>query len=166
MKIFKELVPYIIIVLVVVLIRSFIITPVRVNGDSMNENLQDGEILLLEKYDKDFERFDIVVLNYNNEKLVKRVIGLPGETIEYRDNILYIDGKKIEEKFIAEDTQDFKLEYLGYAEIPKGYYFVVGDNRDNSLDSRIIGLVSKEDIDGKAIFRIFPFKKFGSIEAN
>jgi len=166
MKFIKEITPYIIIVLIVVLIRTFIITPVRVNGDSMNKTLQDGEILLLEKYDKDFERFDIVVLNYNNEKLVKRIIGLPGETIEYRNNILYINGKKIEEKFIYEDTEDFKLEYLGYDEIPKNNYFVVGDNRDDSLDSRMIGLISKDDIDGKAIFRIFPFKNFGSIKAN
>ena len=69
MKIIKELVPYVIIVLVVVLFRTFIITPVRVNGDSMNQTLKDGEILLLEKYDKKFKRFDIVVLKYNDEKL-------------------------------------------------------------------------------------------------
>lgn len=166
MKIIKELVPYFVIILVVVLIRSFIITPVRVNGNSMNETLQDGEILLLEKYDKDFERFDIVVLNYNNEKLVKRIIGLPGETIEYRNNILYINGKKVEESFISENTENFKLEYLGYDKIPEGYYFVVGDNRDDSLDSRIIGLIPNDKIDGKAIFRIFPFKSFGSLKAS
>lgn len=165
MKIIKELVPYVIIVLVVVLFRTFIITPVRVNGDSMNQTLKDGEILLLEKYDKKFERFDIVVLKYNNEKLVKRIIGLPGESIQYLNNILYINGKKVSEEFIIEETYDFDLKVLGYDKIPDNYYFVVGDNRDSSLDSRLIGLISKDDIEGKAIFRIFPFNKFGSIKS-
>lgn len=165
MKIIKELVPYVIIVLVVVLLRTFIITPVRVNGDSMNQTLKNGEILLLEKYDRNFERFDIVVLKYNDEKLVKRVIGLPGESVEYINNILYINGEKVSETFLTEETYDFELEMLGYDKIPKNYYFVVGDNRDSSLDSRLIGLIAKEDIEGKAIFRIFPFNKFGSIKS-
>ena len=165
MKIIKELVPYVIIVLVVILLRTFIITPVRVNGDSMNQTLKDGEILLLEKYDKKFKRFDIVVLKYNDEKLVKRIIGMPGESVQYRNNILYINGEKVSEDFLTEETYDFDLNVLGYDEIPENYYFVVGDNRSNSLDSRLIGLISKEDIEGKAIFRIFPFNKFGSIKS-
>ena len=165
MKIIKELIPYVIIVLVVILLRTFIITPVRVNGDSMNQTLKDGEILLLEKYDKKFKRFDIVVLKYNDEKLVKRIIGMPGESVQYRNNILYINGEKVSEEFLTEETYDFDLNVLGYDEIPENYYFVVGDNRSNSLDSRLIGLISKEDIEGKAIFRIFPFNKFGSIKS-
>ena len=165
MKIIKELVPYVIIVLVVILLRTFIITPVRVNGDSMNQTLKDGEILLLEKYDKKFKRFDIVVLKYNDEQLVKRIIGMPGESVQYRNNILYINGEKVSEEFLTEETYDFDLKVLGYDKIPENYYFVVGDNRSNSLDSRLIGLISKEDIEGKAIFRIFPFNKFGSIKS-
>ena len=165
MKIIKELVPYVVIVLAVVLFRTFIITPVRVNGDSMNQTLKDGEILLLEKYDKKFERFDIVVLNYNGEKLVKRIVGMPGESVRYLNNILYINGEKVSEKFLTEETYDFDLKVLGYDKIPENYYFVVGDNRDNSLDSRLIGLISKDDIEGKAIFRIFPFNKFGNIKS-
>ena len=165
MKIIKELVPYVIIVFVVVLLRAFIITPVRVNGDSMNQTLKDGEILLLEKYDKNFERFDIVVLKYNDEKLVKRIIGMPGENVQYLNNILYINGEKVSEEFLTEETYDFDLKVLGYDKIPENYYFVVGDNRSNSLDSRLIGLISKEDIEGKAIFRIFPFNKFGNIKS-
>lgn len=165
MKIIKELVPYVIIVLVVVLFRTFIITPVRVNGDSMNQTLKDGEILLLEKYDKKFKRFDIVVLKYNDEKLVKRIIGMPGESVQYLNNILYINGEKVSEEFLTEETYDFDLKVLDYDKIPENYYFVVGDNRDNSLDSRLIGLISKDDIEGKAIFRIFPFNKFGSIKS-
>lgn len=164
MKYIKELVPYIIIIIVVVLLRTFIITPVRVNGPSMNSTLNDGDVLLLEKYDTDFQRFDIVVLKYNGEKLVKRVIGLPGETIEYKDNTLYINNKKINEPFLVEETEDFSLKKLGYDKIPDGYYFVVGDNRDNSLDSRFIGLIPKDTMEGKVVFRLFPFKNFGKIK--
>ena len=160
MKIIKELLPYAIIILIVVIIRTFIITPVRVDGNSMNSTLKDGEILLLEKFDKNLKRFDIIVLDYNGEKLIKRVIGLPGEKVEYKNNKLYINDKKIDEPFIEEETYDFKLDYI----IPKDNYFVVGDNRDNSLDSRIIGVISSDSILGKTIFRIFPFNKFGSLK--
>lgn len=159
----KELLPYMIIIIVVILIRTFIITPVRVNGPSMNPNLHNGDILLLEKYSQEYKRFDIVVLKYNKEKLVKRIIGLPGEKVAYIDSKLYIDGKIVEEPFVTEETENFSLRKLGIDVIPEGYYFVVGDNRDDSLDSRYIGLIPKEDIDGKVIFCLFPFKNFGII---
>ena len=164
MKLIKELIPYVVIVLVVVLIRTFIITPVRVNGESMEGTLHDGDILLLEKYDTDYERFDVIVAKYNGEKLVKRVIGLPGDTVEYQNNILYINGEKVDESFTDEKTEDFSLKQLGYDKIPEGYYFIVGDNRDDSLDSRCLGLFKKDNIEGKVIFRIFPFNNFGKIK--
>lgn len=163
MKLIKELIPYVVIVLVVVLVRSFIITPVRVNGDSMKSTLHDGDILLLEKYDTNYKRFDIVVAKYNGEKIVKRVIGLPGDTVEYRNNILYINGERVDEPFTDEDTENFSLKQIGYDKIPEGYYFIVGDNRDDSLDSRYLGLFKKDSIEGKVIFRIFPFSGFGKI---
>ena len=160
MKLFKELLPYIMIVVVVVAIRAFIATPVRVYGASMNPTLEDGEILILKKYDRSLERFDIVVLDYNGEKLVKRVIGLPGEKIAYKDNKLYVDGKRVKEPFEHEVTDDFELE----EQIPEGYYFVLGDNRINSTDSRMIGAISKEQIQGTTNFSIFPFDKFGTVK--
>ncbi len=161
---FKAVLPYIIIIIVVVLIRTFIITPIQVDGLSMYSTLDDNEILLLKKYDKDYERFDIVVFDYNNTKLIKRIIALPGETVKYEDNKLYINGEYVEEDFLDEnmETYDFSLEELGYEEIPEGYYFVLGDNRTNSTDSRIIGLISEEELDGTTDFAIFPFSKFGS----
>lgn len=159
----KEFIVYLLIVLVVILIRTFIVTPVRVDGNSMNDNLKNGEILLLKKYDKNFERFDVIVFKYKSEKLVKRIIGLPGEEVVYKDNKLYINGKYIEEKMISKTTYDFNLREIGFEIIPNGYYFVMGDNRTNSKDSRIIGLVSEEDILGSTDFIIFPFNKFGSI---
>lgn len=164
MKLVKEIVPYVIIVIVVVLIRSFVVTPVQVDGDSMYPTLINNEILILKKYDKSYERFDIVVFNYNNSKLVKRIIGLPGENIFYKNNQLYINNKKINDVNLNVLTNDFNLDDLGYTKIPEGYYFVLGDNRINSLDSRVIGLISEEDILGVANFSIFPFNKFGFID--
>ena len=87
-KILKELYPYVVIVVVVVLFRTYIATPVRVDGDSMKDTLHNNDILILNKLDKSYKRFDIVVVNYNNTKLVKRIIGMPGENIAYKDNLV------------------------------------------------------------------------------
>lgn len=164
MKFLKEIIPYIIIIVVVVLIRSFIITPVQVDGASMYPTLDNNEILILKKYDKSYERFDIIVFNYNDSKLVKRIIGLPGETISYKNNELYINDEKIDDVDLEVITGDFDLSDLGYTVIPEDYYFVLGDNRNNSVDSRRIGLVSGDDILGTTSFSIFPFNKFGFID--
>ena len=164
-KIIKELYPYVVIVIVVVLFRTFIATPVRVDGDSMKDTLYNNDILILNKLDKTYERFDVVVINYNNTKLVKRIIGLPGENISYKDNELYINDKIIKDVQTSR-TGDFSLEEL-YAlkKIPDNYYFVMGDNRGNSLDSRDyrVGLIKKEDIVGITIFRLFPFNRLGIV---
>ena len=162
-KVFKELYSYIIIIVVVVLFRSFIATPVRVDGDSMNSTLNNNDILILNKLDKDFDRFDIVVIKYGKSKLVKRIIGLPGENIEYKENDLYIDGELLEDVAIAR-TKDFSLKELyDIDKIPEDYYFVMGDNRGNSLDSRSerVGLIKKSDIVGTTKIRLFPFTKIG-----
>lgn len=167
MKIIKELIPYVLIVLLVVLIRTFIVTPVTVSGDSMYPTLKDKEILLLNKFDKSFKRFDIVVIKYGEERIIKRVIGIPGDDIKYRNNKLYINNKYVKENFNHGDTQDFTLEgitYQEYKKIPKGYYLVLGDNRPRSYDSRMIGLIPKKDIIGVAGIRLFPFSKLGSIK--
>ena len=168
-RIIRELIPYIIIVVVVVLFRSFIATPVVVDGPSMDPTLKNGQLLILEKVNKKYQRMDIVVvktkIDGSKERLVKRVIGLPGESIEYKHDKLYINGKVVKDKF-ANITDRFSIEELYKTKkIPKGYYFVMGDNREVSLDSRDrrVGFVKKKDIVGKAIFRIFPFNKIGKI---
>ena len=165
-KLMKEAIPYIIIIIVVVSIRSFIITPIRVDGMSMYSTLNNGDILLLEKYNKNLKRFDIVVLKNGEDRLIKRVIGLPGDTVKYKNNKLYINGKYKEEKFLTNNqkTFDFTLKDIGYKKIPKGYYFVLGDNRTNSTDSRILGLIKKDRIQGKAVFTVMPISKFGRID--
>ncbi len=165
-KFFKDLIPYLIIIVLVVLFRSFIATPIEVEGKSMYSTLDNGEILILNKFNKNYKRFDVIVFKNRNDKLIKRIIGLPGEYIEYKDSKLYVNGKYIKEKFLTNNqiTYDFALEDLEYKKIPEGYYFVLGDNRTNSTDSRIIGLISEKQIDGKTDFIIFPFTKFGTFK--
>ena len=162
-KIIKELYPYVVIVVVVVLFRTFIATPVRVDGDSMNSTLKNNDILILNKLNKSFERFDVVVIKYGKTKLVKRIIGLPGESIDYKENELYINGKIIEDVSISR-TGNFTLKELyDIDKIPSGYYFVMGDNRGNSLDSRSyrVGLIKKSDIVGTTTIRLCPFTHIG-----
>ena len=165
-KYIKEIIPYIIIIVGVVLFRTYIATPVRVDGDSMKDTLYNNDILILSKLTKKYNRFDVVVINYRNTKLVKRIIGLPGENIKYDDNELYINGKKLKDVETMR-TIDFSLEELyGMKKIPQGEYFVMGDNRGNSLDSRDyrVGLIKEEDIVGITTFRIFPFNRIGVVK--
>lgn len=165
-KILKDLYPYLLIVILVITFRYFIATPVRVNGDSMNSTLKNGEILILNKLDKSYKRFDIVVIDIGEERIIKRIIALPGETIKYKSNQLYINNKKIEDVSIVR-TNNFTLKELYNIEIiPDNYYFVMGDNRTNSLDSRDyrIGLVKKEDILGTTNIRLFPLNKIGTLK--
>ena len=160
----KEIIIYVSIFLLIIIIRTFIVTPIRVNGDSMNPTLKDGEIMILNKIGYSIngvERFDIVVVDYNGDKLIKRVIGLPGETLKYENNVLYINGQEVEEPYLNENTEDFNITSLGYSKIPRDCYFVLGDNRDDSKDSRIIGCVSEKQIKGKTSLVILPFSDAG-----
>lgn len=157
---YKEILSYIIIIVVVLLIKHYVITPIKVNGNSMNNTLKNKDIMILDKISyrfQEIERFDIVVIKKGNDYLIKRVIGMPGETVEYKNNKLYINDKNIDEKFIHEKTNDFIME----EKIPDDCYFVVGDNRPVSNDSRYIGVINKKDILGKTSLVIFPFSRFG-----
>ncbi len=157
-KFIKEWLPYIAVIIVVILIKIFIITPIRVNGSSMDKTLKNGDIMILNiigyKFN-DIKRFDIVVVNEEHEPLIKRVIGLPGETVEYKNNELYINGKHVEDKYPSTETDDF------YYTVPEGEYFVLGDNRNNSMDSRMLGSFEKKRIVGKTSLIIFPFNRIG-----
>lgn len=158
-KFLKEIVPYLIIIIVVILIKTYIFTPVIVNGDSMLNTLHDKDIMILNKIDvrvNGIDRFDIVVIKTGKTKIIKRVIGLPGETVEYKDNKLYINGKKVKDKYGSDTTYDFDL-----VKVPDNSYFVLGDNRTDSVDSRLLGPISKNDILGHATFTVFPFNRFG-----
>ena len=166
-KVMKEIIPYLVIILVVVLIRTFLVTPVRVNGDSMSPYLKENDILLLNKLDKSYERFDIVVISINDTKIIKRIIGLPRETVAYNNCKLYINDEEVEDFVKDCTTRDFSLtELYDYLMIPDDYYFVLGDNRDNSSDSRDyrVGLIHKSQIEGTVSIRLYPFNKIGKLD--
>ncbi len=154
----KEWAVYVIIIVAVILIRTFVVTPIRVNGTSMYPTLDNGNFMILKKYDKDIDRFDIVVIKRGKERLIKRVIGLPKEDIEYKENELYINDEQMENEFGDGYTNDF-VDYCA-----KDEYFVLGDNREDSTDSRVFGCVKREDILGTTNFVIFPFDKWGKVE--
>lgn len=158
MKKIKEFLPYVLILVGVILIKLFVVGTVRVNGNSMYPTLKNNDIMILNKisyYFKNIERFDIVVVKYEEHYIIKRVIGLPGEVVEYKDNKLYIDGRKIKDRYNSVNQEDF------IKNLDKDEYFVMGDNRGDSLDSRIVGPIDKKDIMGNSEFIIFPFSRFG-----
>ena len=150
-------------------VRTFIFEPVRVDGASMMYTLEDGEFMIATKYDYllgDPERFDIVICNYPNTSdgmyRVKRVIGMPDETIELRAGELYIDGKHVEQNFEMTPNET----YFGPYTVPPGHYFVIGDNRNNSKDSRsaMVGPLSRDEIKGHVRAVVFPFGSFRLME--
>ncbi len=161
----KDTTKYIVIAVLVLLLVIYVVSLQQVVGPSMSPNYQDGDILILNKLHYKLhkpKRFEVVAIKYKDTKyFIKRVIGLPGETISYKDGILYVNGKVVEEKFKTTTTADFSLESLGYETIPEDYYLVVGDNRENSLDGRSkeVGLIHKKDFIGKVVFRIWPFRR-------
>ena len=158
----RELMPYIIILIIVILLKCFVVTPIRVNGTSMMNTLHPKDIMILNKtayLTKNPKRFDIVVVRLEDEDIIKRVIGLPGEVIEYKDNTLYVNGKKVEEKVKGLNTADYKSE-----KIPADYYLVMGDNRAQSADSRRFGCIPLENIESKVWIRVWPLNLFGKID--
>lgn len=168
LSVIKEVISFAILIGIVMVIKIYVFTPIKVNGNSMYPTLKNKDIMILNEigyYLNGVSRFDIVVVSTNNERLIKRVVGLPGESVVYKDNKLYINDSQVEENFEHAKTNDFSLkEDLGYDIIPEGYYFVIGDNRLNSIDSRIIGLVSENQIKGKAKFVVYPFNKIGNVK--
>ena len=165
----KDLISYIIIILLVVIIRVFIFDPVKVDGPSMNTTLENGQILILDKfkYRKDeIQRYDIVVVKLDNKKIIKRVIGLPNETIEVQNNKVFANSVEVDNSFTSSKTDDFKLEDIGLLKVPGDSYFVMGDNRAVSLDSRYpeVGTIKRDRIIGKAVFRIWPLNKIGKVK--
>lgn len=161
----KNVLPYILIVVGVLLVKNFIVTPVRVSGVSMDATLKGGDVMILNRLSYLFakiDRGDIVVVDIEDSKLIKRVIAIPGDSIHALENVLYINDKAYQEAYLDDGivTDDFSLENVsGKSTIPEGMYFVMGDNRQQSLDSRVFGLVPKKKILGRASLTIFPFNR-------
>lgn len=165
----KNILSYVLVIVIALLIKNYIFTPIRVNGSSMEPTLKDGDIMILNEIGyhlNGVKRFDIVVVkkDNDNDRIIKRVIGLPGETVAFKDNKLFINDEVVEENFSHDVTHNFDLSEIDETIIPDDYYFVVGDNRGNSKDSRIIGLINKSEIKGKTSLIIFPFNKIGKVK--
>ena len=164
-----ETIRYLVFVIVVSwLIITFVTQRTEVQGSSMEPHLHNGENIMVDKLSYRFhdpERFDIIVFRYlykKNTFYIKRVIGLPGETVQIADGVIYINGEPLEEDYGLEEITNpgRALEPITLGE---DEYFVLGDNRNNSEDSRYanIGNIKKEYIIGKVWFRVAPFKDFG-----
>jgi signal peptidase I len=162
---------YIIIIISVIFISLYVVSPTVISGPSMDPVLADGDLMILNKLEPklgNIDRFEIVVAEFGTPNyIIKRVIGLPGEIVEYKNNKLYINNEEVVEDFINDEiTSDFKISDLGYDVIPEDMYFLAGDNRNESLDSRDkrIGLLPKEDIIGVASLTIWPIKNIKAIK--
>lgn len=147
--------------------HKFIFTPSTVHGESMSPTFEDENKVMLSKI-SDIQRFDIIVFHApdSDETYIKRVIGLPGDRIEVKDDVLYINGKVYEEPYLEKSkkdnvldkfTGDFTLESI----VPKNSLFVMGDNRLVSKDSRIFGCISDNSVIGEVKFRFYPLKEIG-----
>ena len=178
-------------VVAALVIRSVIFEPVRVDGISMDDTLANGEIMFVSKYDysstwltlpwqsdEDKEnapkftigegpqRFDVVICRYpgrGDTNFVKRVVGLPGDTIQVIDGYLYVNGEKMDEPYINDAYRSGHLNTFGPAEVPEGQYFVMGDHRNNSNDSRSVGPIDRNMIVGHVRQVVFPFGQWRSI---
>ena len=159
-KFLKENLSFIIIIIIVILIRCFVVTPVRVNGSSMSPTLEEKEVLLLYKLSS-LEREDIVVISKDLEgaSLIKRIIGLPNEKIKCINGTIFINGKKYDDKYGYGITSDFDEITLNSDE-----YFVMGDNRIVSKDSRMLGPIEENFIEGTTSIILYPFNKIGKIK--
>ncbi len=147
------------------IVTSCLFRVVTVSGNSMRNTLQNGDTLLVVSgFYHQPQYGDIVVVNRNAEEpLIKRVIACEGDTVDIDPDsgVVYLNGEVLEEPYLQCETP--VLDFEGPYTVPAGYVFVMGDNRGDSWDSRSIGAVSEEDVMGKAVFRMMPFSRVGTI---
>ncbi|NEN90584.1 MAG: signal peptidase I [Okeania sp. SIO3H1] len=155
------------------LVRIFIAEPRYIPSDSMIPTLEVGDRLVVEKVSYNFHppvAGDIIVFQppqqlqrygyVKNQAFIKRVIGLPGDTIRIENGLVYINDQPLTENYIAEPPE-YTLPIS--VEVPENQYFVMGDNRNNSNDSHVWGFLPKQNIIGRAIFRFWPYPRFGPL---
>lgn len=166
----KELIRDILVALVIVLILTSIIKPTIVKESSMEPTLFENHYLIVNKLAYkmgEAERGDIIVFESvleteegDKKLLIKRIVGLPGETVTVADGEVYIDGQLLEENYLKDGITPGEITDC---KIPEGQLFVMGDNRVVSIDSRELGCISEDTVMGKAVFRLFPFNQIGGL---
>lgn len=145
----------------------FLYQPVKVEGTSMAPLLSDQERIFINKFVYRFgsiQRGDVVVFWYpldRSKSFIKRVVGLPGETVEIRQGAVFVDGQPVAEPYVPLQYED--LSDYGPVKVPRGSYFVMGDHRISSNDSRVFGPVARDYIYGRAVFAYWPVDHFGSL---
>lgn len=162
----------VVVMALLVMVYLFIVSPQEINGASMEPNFHNGEYILTSKVLYKFrapQRGDVVIFKSPGNKeidYIKRIIGLPGDTVSLKDNSFYVNGQKVDEPYLAPDTPIFGSSYLEEGQaivVPDGSYFVAGDNRAHSSDSREFGPIAEADFIGTAIFRYWPFSQLGPL---
>lgn len=160
----------VVVMAILVMIYLFVMSPQEINGASMEPNFHNGEYILTNKVTyklKNPQRGDVVIFKSPKNKdidYIKRIIGLPGDTVELRNNAFFVNEQLVEEPYIPEGTFLYGGSYLQENDliiVPEGMYFVVGDNRPHSSDSREFGPIPKEDFIGQAFLRYWPFDRAG-----
>ena len=168
----REILEWVLVIVIAVaaalLIRTFIFEPVRVDGNSMQNTLQNNEYMIVTKFQYLFgdpERFDVVICHYpgrGNTNFVKRVVGIPGDVISIYGGVLYVNGEAIEEDYIT-----YKPNYeVRDVVVEEGHYYVLGDNRSNSNDSHALGVgqLERGQIVGKVQLVVWPLSDFRRIQ--
>ena len=191
----QEILSWVLTILVAVVaalvIRSLIFEPVRVDGESMDDTLANGEIMFVSKFDYsstwlslpwqsndakeraprftiggDPKRFDVVICRYpgrGDTNFVKRVVGLPGDKIQLVEGYLYVNDEKMEEPYINDEYRTGRLNTFGPYTVPEGKFFVMGDHRNNSNDSRSVGPIDRNMIVGHVRQVLYPFSQWRGI---
>lgn len=170
---FLDIIETIVVALAIfVVVYLFLFQPHQVKGKSMEPNFDDGEYILTDKVSYRIgvpKRGDVIVFKApKNEEVdyIKRIIGLPGDTVNIQNGKVFINGTDINETYLPADFVTFPGSFLSEgssATVPDGEFFVLGDNRNHSSDSREWGFITRKEIIGKAFFRYWPFSHFGVI---